>query len=62
MVQAKMTPYGRVITKPIALRMQRADVESRVARFENLQCFDCPWHRAAVLSKEPGLAPFLITA
>ena len=60
--QAKITDGARVFTKQEAIHIQRADVEAVVARFESLQRFDDPFVQAAALKKEPGLAPFLITA
>jgi hypothetical protein len=59
--QTSMTQFGQAMTKESAELMQRFDLEKTLVRFEPLSVFDDPFHRASVLNKCPGLAPFLFT-
>jgi len=60
-VQQKISDFGEMMTKELAVSIQRKTVESRLVRLEDFQCFDCEFHIADVLNMRPALAPYLIS-
>ena len=59
--QTGMAQFGQLMTKEMAEKMLRFDVESMLVRFEPPSRLNDPFVRAAILNKSPGLGPFLIS-
>ena len=59
--QTGLAQFGQLMTKEMAEKMLRFDVESMLVRFEPPSRLNDPFVRAAILNKSPGLGPFLIS-
>ena len=60
--QTGLTQFGQLMTKELAEKMLRFDIESILVRFEPLSRLEDPFVIAGILNKSPGLSPFLVTS